>query len=441
MNKKERLELAHWAVKQARKNGADNAAVDVGNSRDIEIEFRDSKLDRLKESTQNYMSLAIYASNRYSSHSTNDIRKESLGKFIEDAVAMTKYLTEDPYRTLPDPKYYKGQKDIDLKFYDPAYENVSSEQRVKIAREIEAVAVSQSNKIISCTSGYSDSFYETVKVLSNGFEGERKGTSFSAGAEVTVDDEKTGGRPADWEWVTVRKFKDLLSPEELGKPAVKRALNKIGQAKMESGLYDMIIENRSASRLLGYMYSPLRGRSLQQKRSFLEGKLGEKIGSDKFTIIDDPFIVGGLGSRTYDGEGLATKRRVIFDKGVLKSYYIDWYYGQKLGVEPTGGSTTNIVTDYGDKSLDDMIKQMKKGILITSFIGGNSNSATGDFSIGVVGQYVEDGKIVKPVNEMNISGNLLEIWKQLTEVGNDPRIYSSWRMPSLYFEDIPFSGI
>jgi len=441
MNKQERLELAHWAIKEAKKHGAGDAAVNIGNSRDIDIEIRDKKLDRLKESTQNYLSLSIYANNRYTSHSTNDLRKDSLGKFIDEAVAMTKYLSEDPYRTLPDPKYYDGQKEIDLGFYDPAYDSVNSDTRVKIAKEIEDVAMTQSDKIISCTSGYSDSFYESTKVHSNGFEGERKATAFSAGLEVTVGDENSDGRPRDWEWVTVRKYKDLLPPDQLGKPAVKRALDKIGQAKMESGTYDMIVENRSASRILYYMNGALRGRSLQQQRSFLEGKLGEKIGSDKFTLIDDPFIVGGLGSRTYDGEGMATKRRVIFDKGVLKSYFIDWYYGQKLEMEPTTSSPSNMVMEYGNKSLDDLVKQVKRGILVTAFIGGNSNSATGDFSIGVVGQYIENGKIVKPVNEMNIAGNLLEIWKQLADVGNDPRIYSSWRIPSLYFKDIAFSGI
>jgi PmbA protein len=441
MNTKERLELAHWAIKEAKRHGAGNAAVDVGNSRDIEIEYRDSKLDRLKESTQKYLSLSVYANGRYSSHSTNDVRKESLSKFIEEAVAMTKYLSEDPFRTLPDPKYYQGQKEIDLGFYDPTYESVNSDARVKMAKDIESVVKAQSDKIISCTSGYSDSFYEFAKVHSNGFEGERKATAFSAGAEVTVSDDNSDGRPRDWEWVVVRNYRDLLSPEELGKPTVKRALRKIGQAKMASGTYDMIIENRSVGRLLYFMYSPLRARSLQQKRSFMENKLGEKIGSDKFTIIDDPFIVGGLGSRTYDDEGIATKKRVIFDKGVLKSYFVDWYYGQKLGMEPTNGSPSNIVTEYGDKSLDELVSQMKKGIVVTSFIGGNSNSATGDFSTGIVGQYVEDGKIIKPVNEMNISGNLLDIWKQLVDVGNDPRIYSSWRMPSLYFKDIQFSGI
>jgi PmbA protein len=131
----------------------------------------------------------------------------------------------------------------------------------------------------------------------------------------------------------------------------------------------------------------------------------------------------------------------MIDKGVLKSYYIDTYYGKKLGMEPTSGSSTNIVLDYGTKSLEEMVKEMKKGILITSFIGGNSNSTTGDFSFGIIGRYVEDGKIIKPVHEMNISGNFTDLLNQLVEVGNDPYIYSSLRLPSLHFKDVQFSGI
>jgi len=119
MNRKERLELANWAVAQAKKSGANDAAVNIANQRDIEIEYRNRKLDKLKESTQNSLSLSVYANNRYSSHSTNDIKKETLSKFIDEAVAMTKYLTEDPYRTLPDPKYYAGRKDIDLQLFEP----------------------------------------------------------------------------------------------------------------------------------------------------------------------------------------------------------------------------------------------------------------------------------------------------------------------------------
>ncbi|MFH2049310.1 MAG: metallopeptidase TldD-related protein, partial [bacterium] len=167
----------------------------------------------------------------------------------------------------------------------------------------------------------------------------------------------------------------------------------------------------------------------------------EKIASDNFTLIDDPHIISGFGSRLYDGDGIATKRRPIIENGILKSYYVDWYYGRKLGWEPTTGGTTNLVFNYGDKSLEQLIAQMKKGIFITGFIGGNSNSTTGDFSVGIIGTYVEDGKKVKPVNEMNISGNLTDVLKQIVECGNDPWVYSSWRRPSMYFSNIQFSGV
>ena len=440
MNNKEKLELAHWAVKQAKSHGADEVSVNVAQSRNVDVEYRDGQLDKLKESTQNAMDISIYDDNRYSSHGTNDLRKGSLEKFISEAVAMTKYLNEDLHRKLPDPKFYSDQKDMDLKLFDSSYENVTSEQRVKISKEIESIAKAQSDKILSCTSGYSDSFSESVKVNSNGFEGESTRTAFSAGAEVTVDDGR-GGRPQDWNWATVRFFKDMPDLEFLGKVAVERALDKIGQDKMKSEKFDMIVENRSSGRLFYSLYGPMRASSLQQKSSFLEGKLGEKIASEKLTLIDDPFIINGLGSRLYDGEGMATRKRVKIDKCVLKEYYIDNYYGNKLGMEPNSGSTTNITPEYGTKSLDDLVKGVKKGILIKNFIGGNSNSTTGDFSFGIIGHYVENGKIVKPVNEMNISGNMNEFWNRLAEVGNDPYIYSSWRFPSLYFTDVQFSGI
>nr|MBN2277974.1 TldD/PmbA family protein [candidate division Zixibacteria bacterium] len=440
MNNKEILELAHWVIAQAKKAGADDTAVNLTKQRSIEIGFRDRKLEELTESTQNSLSLDIYSGGKYSSHSTNDLRRGELEKFINEAVSMTKYLNEDPFRTLPDPKYYTGQENIDLKLMDAEYEKIESNQRVDIAREIEDTALGQSDRIISVNSGYSDGHFMTAKVHSNGFEGWREESSYSAGVSVTIHDDGDG-RPQDYEWVVVRFLRDLPPPSKLGEKAVERSLEKIGQTKMPSGVYDMVVENRAASRLLGNLGDPLRGRSLQQKSSFLEGKLGSKIASEKFTVIDDPLIIGGLGSRLFDGEGMATRRRLIIDHGILKEYFIDTYYGKKLGMEPTIGSPTNVVFEYGDKSAEEIIKDIKKGIYVTSFIGGNSNSTTGDFSTGIIGMYIEDGKIIKPVNEMNISGNQIDFWNQLVEVGNDPYIYSSMRRPTLHFRDVQFSGI
>ncbi|MFH1686181.1 MAG: TldD/PmbA family protein [bacterium] len=439
MNNSKKLELARWVVAEAKKVGADDVAVDVYNSRDIEISCREAKLENLQESTQSALDLSIYADQRYTNHSTNDLRRETLSRFIAEAVAMTRYLSQDEYRALPDPKLYEGRKDIDLGLADPEYDSVTSDQRVKIAMQLEEAARSHSDKIISCTSGFADSYSESVKVHSNGFEGTRHVTSYACGVEVTVDDGQ-GGRPEDWDWRTVRFSRDIPQPDVLARSAVNRTLAKIGQEQLPSGVYDMIVENRSGGRLLGALQAPMRASALQQKSSFLDGKLGEQIASDKLTWIDDPFIKSGMGSRLYDGEGIATRRRVIVDKGVFKQFYIDNYYGRKLDMQPNSGATTNIVFELGERSLDEMVAGMERGILIRTFIGGNNNSTTGDFSYGVMGHYVEKGKLIRPISEMNISGNSLELWKRLVEMGNDPYTYSAWQTPSMYFQDVEFSG-
>ena len=186
MNKAEKLELAHWLAGQAKKFGADEVSVDLSGSRDISISMRERKLEDLRESTSNGINLSIYANSRFSNHSTNDMRRTSLEKFASEAVAMTKYLGEDPARGLPDPKHYQGLSTADLKLTDPSYEGLTSEERVRIASEIEDVGLAQSDQIISLSASFEDSSYEAVKVNSNGFEGTEEGTSFSAGASATV---------------------------------------------------------------------------------------------------------------------------------------------------------------------------------------------------------------------------------------------------------------
>ncbi|MCP4704026.1 MAG: TldD/PmbA family protein, partial [candidate division Zixibacteria bacterium] len=304
MNNKERLNLAKWVVSLAQKSGAKDAAVNVYMSRDIEVQHRNKQVDKLTEATENSLSLAVYANNKYSSHSTNDLDKTAITKFVEEAISMTKYLSEDEYRKLPDPQYYEGKQDIDLHIFDPEYESVTAENRVKLAREMEATAMGASEKVVACTSYYNDSFNESTKVHSNGFEGSRSSTSFSVGIEVTVCDEKEC-RPNDFDFKTVRYFNNLPDHELLAQKAVERAFSKIGQEKLESGKYDMIVENRARTSLLYALYGPMQARNIQQKRSCFEGKLGKKIASDKLTIIDDPFVENGLGSRLYDGEGMA----------------------------------------------------------------------------------------------------------------------------------------
>ncbi len=440
MNNKERHELAAWAVGQAQKSGAGDAAVNISRQRRIQIQYRDQKVEQLQESTQNSLSLRIFANHRYSSHTTNDLRKSELQKFIENAVAMTNYLSEDPYRSLPERKYFEGINKVDLNLVDPEYDNISSARKKELTRKLDEQTRKQSDKIITSSSSYWDVHGHSVKHWSNGFKSESEGTVYGINSEVTVKDGEKG-RPEGSFSARSRFLNDMPDPEIVAQKAAQEALQKIGQTKMESGIYEMVVRNRLAGQLVGVLYDAMSGNALQQKSSFLENKLNQQITSPVLTLIDDPFVKRGYGSRLYDDDGLAAKRRVMIEKGILKDYYIDYYYSKKLETEPTTGDSSNLVFELGKESEAELVKKLQKGILVTNFIGGNSDVVTGDFSFGITGLYVEDGKIVKPVNEMNISGNMKDLMMQLVAVGNDPNPYSSWQCPSMYFKDVQFSGL
>jgi len=440
MNEKERLDLAEWAVGLAIKSGASEAAVLLVSSRNINVAVRDGNLDTLTEAQHNGFDLDVYVDGRYSAHSTSDLRPDDLAAFIRDAVASTRYLAPDPNRGLPDPVYYPQDGPGDLKVFDPSYEKIETAERIQVARDLEAAARAESDKVLTATGSYSDRRVEVTRVHSNGFVGGARTTGFDIDVEVTVADEG-GGRPDDWAASSARFRRDLLAPAYLAGDAAERALRKVGQRKIESGKYDCIIENRACRRLVRMLQEPLGGRALQMKSSFLDGMMHKQVGSDKLTMIDDPTIERGLASRFFDGEGLASRPMPIFEEGVLRNYYIDVYYGRKLGMEPTTGSSSNVIFVPGTRSLAEMIKDTEKGILVRGFIGGNSNSTTGDFSTGIAGFLIEKGRMVTPVNEMNISGNAADLFGRLAEVGGDPYLQSAVRSPSMRFEGVEFSGI
>lgn len=434
----DKLDIAKWATDYALQQGASQTAVRVNNSRSVSVEVRDKKIETLKETTENNLTISIYLDHKFSGHSSNDLRKESLKKLIDEGIAATKYLSPDEFRELPDPELYPSDKDKDLKLVDKQYEKLDTATRIEIAKEIESIAVSQSDKIISAKGSFSDSHYASALVLSNGFEGTSEATYYSISAGVTARD--SDARPEDYAWASSRYFGSLPSYIDVGKNAAERALRKIGQQKIASGKFDMIVENRTAGRLVSMLISPLSARSLQQKSSFLEGKLDTSIASDKLTIIDDPFIQGAMGSRLYDGDGIAAKKQIIIENGILRNYYIDNYYGKKLGMKTTASGTSNLVFAYGDQSLEEMIATVDRGIFVTSFNGGNSNPTTGDFSLGIGGILIEKGKLTIPVYEMNITGNALDFWNRLVAMGNDVFMMSSWQTASMLFEGIDFSG-
>jgi PmbA protein len=429
-------------IDMAKQAGAREAAARGYRDREVSLEYRDGKVEKISEATRRGVSIELFVDERYSAISTSDLRPDALRTFIADSIAVAKTLAPDPYRALPDPALYKDQAKLDLKLEDPKYAavNAAASEQYSKAMYDAARSVRGNEAILSVTSGVGVTLGESWLMTSNGFSGTNRETSYAVYATVSAKD-ADGRRPEEYDYAMSRFWSTLPDPQAIGRKAAERTLARMGSQKSPSASMTVLVDNRAAGRLMNMLLQPLQGSALQQKRSFLENKLGETLFSPLLTLTDDPFIPSGFGSRLYDNEGIAAKPRTIFDKGTLKSYYIDTYYGRKLNVAPTSGSASNLAWQTGSKSQAQLLADVDDGLLVTGFIGGNANAGTGDFSLGVIGFRIRNGAIAEPVSEMNLSGNNLEFWKQLVAVGNDPFPYSSLRTPTLVFEGVSVAGV
>ena len=431
--------LAQWAMDYALKNGCQAAKLVLYSNSNASFELRDAKMDKLQQASESGLSISLFVDGRFGSYSTNRLDKKELEVFIANGIESTRYLAEDNARVLPDPsRYYKGGKP-DLQLFDNKFYTVNPDDKVAIARAAAEEVLGKDERIISVASSYSDGENAAYRLTSNGFEGESKSTWFSVSADIAVKGEGEA-RPSSY-WYDSALFYDKLIKSGVGTKALERVLKKLGQKKVASGKYTMVVDPMNSGNMLSPLLSALYGNSLQQKNSFLLDKLNTKVGADILNLMDEPHTIGANGARYFDSEGVATERRSIFESGVLKTYFIDTYNSKKMGVAPTVNSPSLLVLKPGSKTLEALVADVQKGFLVTGFNGGNCNSSSGDFSYGIEGFLIENGKLTQPVNEMNVTGNMLTLWASLVAVGNDPRMSSSWRIPSLVFEGVDFSGL
>ena len=441
MNKKFYENKLKWIENKALKMGADAIRSSLIVSSGFSISQRDEEIENMSESVESSLQVEIFSENRYSYHTTNDLKEDRLEGFLEKALSMTAYLEKDEYRKLPDKKWYATETDdTKLNLADPRIENMSYEDKVTLLNRLVKSAYDINSSLISVTADFWNNRSLTVRRASNGFAGSLEKTSVGMGTSVSME-EPDGRRPEDSKYISALHMNELWEPEKVSAEAVRRVEAKLGAKKIASGKMIMIVDKQVAGRCLYPIFRALSGRALSQKNSFLEGKLNEEVGSKLFTIIDDPLIPKGRGSRIFDSEGLKAVKRPLFQDGVLKTYLIDSYYGNKLNMDPTSGGISNIILPPGNKSLNELINAVNKGIYVTGFIGGNSNATTGDFSYGIMGHEIKNGTLIRPVTEMNISGNYLDLMKSLISVGNDPNEFSSLYLPTLVFKDVDFAGL
>jgi PmbA protein len=302
-----------------------------------------------------------------------------------------------------------------------------------------ALAERTDDRVISASAWQSDGRSSVARVMSNGFEGVNEGGWFALGGDMTMQDEN-GKRPEAGAYYSARHKADAPAFDTIAAEVLRRCEERLDAGPIASGTYPMILLNRAAPRLLSTLAGPLAGSALHNKRSCMADRLDTAVASEHLTLIDDPTISRGLGSRPWDGDCIAAKRRTIIDGGVLRSFYINTYYSRKLGMDATTGGRSNWIISPGDQSYADIAKAWPKAILVTGFLGGNNNGATGDFSYGIRGVLLEHGEPAGALSEMNISDNATRFFHKLTAVANDPWKWSSVRCPSFVFEDVQFSG-
>jgi PmbA protein len=405
------------------------------------VTYRSGKADAIEEAARMSLSVSLYSDGRYTTFTTSDLKGEAIDASMGRATALCMAMRKDRDRTITDPMLYRNREVRDLKIFDKdIIDAVSPESRHDSARTMEQSALTHAGKIVVSAEATCRESRETVYQLhTNGFEGNAASTEFWSMARVSIQD-KGGKRPSGYYGAGARFRNDLMSPSEVGRRAAEYALLGLGSTQIATTRLPMIVENRAAERLIYLLLKAMTGRVLYQGASFLKGKAEKRIGSDLLDLNDDPFIEKGFASRLFDSEGISAKKTALIERGVLRNYYIDTYYGKKLSMPPTTGRGSNVVIAPGKKDLSGLIADIDRGVLVRGFIGGNSNDVTGDLSMGIHGSLIEKGTISHAVSEMNIAGNHSDLWQRLVAAGNDVHPYGSVRTPSLVFDGVQFSG-
>ena len=439
------INIARHCISYAMENGADAVRVSISDSTMDSCTMLNGVLDKVTHAADRSVYLYIFADKRYGTFSTNRLEKEDLEKFITQSIAMVRMLGEDQYRSLPDPS--RVAKDAvtgrELGLFDARYEESDSDSRLARAKQMSICqnVAGEGYELISEECEYSESYDDNFVIDSQGFEGRHTETCFSAFAEITIQDE-SGSKYSGFWWESSFD-KDGISLPGCSEKALERAARQIGPKKRRSGHYKMVVDTSVATKLISPILTALNASSIQQKMSFLDGTLGQRVFPESMTLMDLARTPQKNGSRLFDTEGVATKDAPIIENGVVKQYFVNTYMAAKMGIEPTVEDISRpclLPLKDNSLSLTDLLQLSGSGILVTGFNGGNCNPVTGDFSFGIEGFAFSKGKVTHPVREMLITGNILELWNNLIAVGSDARPSVRWQIGSLAFENVSFSA-
>lgn len=421
-------QLASDVLARAKDCGATEADIVVADGETFSVQVRVGAVDRLTKAREKRLGLRVFVGKRSATTSTSDFSKESLERLVSETCTLAKAVVEDQVSGLPDAlQMARDWPDLDL--YDDT--TLGTETQIEWAKRGEAAAFAADPRVTNSEGAEFDSSSGRVVLAnSHGFVGSYKSSSYSLSVSPIATDPGTGAMQRDAWYEVQRKFSRLASAESIGQEATKRAVRRLGARKVATKRVPVVFDQETAGSMLANLCSAVSGYGLYKRASFLLDQLGQTIASDLITVYDDGRMAGGLGSRPFDGEGLATRKNTIVERGVLKSYLLDTYSGKKLGLSSTGNAArsvgespsvgpTNFYLVPGVKSPQDIIGSVKEGLYVTDLIGFGINMVTGDYSRGACGFWIENGELTYPVEEITIAGNLKDMFKHIEMVGSD----------------------
>ena len=443
------MELAADVVKRALAAGATDAECTVSEGEEFSANVRMRELENLKEAGSRGAGVRILIGKKTGSSSTSDLSAEGIARLVQSAIELADITNEDPHAGLPEPGEM-GSLPGDLKLFSTDVAELKTDFKIETAKRAEDAALSADPRIFNSEGASFDTHTgRHIFANSRGFAGEYR-TSYCSLSAVPVAREGESMERDYWDSLA-RGFAGLEPPEQVGRMAAQRALRRLHPVKVDTQKVPVVFEPRVARSLVGSIFEAVHGMSIYRHQSFLASKLGEKIASEKVTVIDDGALPGLFGTSPFDDEGVPSRRTVVIEKGVLRSYLLNCYAARKLGMKTTGNASRglagntgighgNFFLEKGVETPEQIIAGIQNGFYVTQVQGFGVNIVTGDYSQGASGLWIRNGELAFAVSEVTIAANLREMLLGMEAVGSDLEFRGSVAAPTLKIGEMTVGG-
>jgi PmbA protein len=436
------------ALDAAARAGASACDVCLVHQDRLEVEVRGGEVDRLVRARDRVLGLRLFRGTRVAAVSSSDVSTEGVRSLVSRARELADAAEADPCAGLPD----EGtEDDPELEVFCARTAEFSPDEAIERARLADRVACDHDPRIRPIGSaGMRVRSQEFRLARTDGFDRSHRSTSATLFcAPIAVDDAE---KQRDAVFQITPSAEALRAPEEIGREAARRVVQRLGARKIATCRIPVLYEPRTAITLLGHLEEALVGRAIDQGRSFLAKRIGETVAASAFELVDDGRRPGLPGSRAFDGEGVATRRTALIQGGRLRSYLLDTYTARRLNLHTTGNAArplrgspepghSNLFAEPGTEDPASILARTDRGLLVTDLLGFGFNPVTGDYSRGVAGLWIEEGEIRHPVQEVTVAGNLLEMLQQVDALADDLQFFGSLGSPTLRFRELTVAGL